>query len=184
MQRIVLKIVLSPQKGEILKIYFQDAKTSFLFESITCIQHLLSVPFVLRLFFRQIHQTNIPAKASAATDPNTAPTMIAIAPIKRDKLQMIFSSDLIIKDLPPYSCYGIQSERTQFLFFPQILHFTVHYRFGTEQAALRMYSLRKRQRIQILLIQGKNKYGTFMLNIIRSLQAFKLHILIGYSQQK
>ena len=54
-------------------------------------QHLLSVPPLLCLFFLQVHQTNIPATASAATDPNTAPTRTPIVPRKRDKLQIIFS---------------------------------------------------------------------------------------------
>ena len=53
-------------------------------------QHLPSVPFVLRLFFLQVHQTNIPAKASAATDPITAPTIIPMVPTKRDKLEINF----------------------------------------------------------------------------------------------
>ena len=56
----------------------------------TCIQHLPSVPFVLRLFFLQVHQTNIPATASAATDPNTAPTIIPMLPTKRDNLEINF----------------------------------------------------------------------------------------------
>ena len=41
-----------------------------------CLQHLPSVPFVLRLFFLQVHKTNIPATARAAIDPNTAPIII------------------------------------------------------------------------------------------------------------
>ena len=73
------------------------------------------MPFVLRLFFLQVHQTNIPATASAATDPNTAPTMIIMVPTMHDKLQIIFFNDLMIKNLPLHSCYGqetfeIQSE--------------------------------------------------------------------------
>ena len=67
-------------------------------------QHLPSVLFVLRLFFLQVHQTNIPATASAATDPNTAPTIIPMAITKCDKLQIIFSNDRIIADLPLYYC--------------------------------------------------------------------------------
>ena len=54
-------------------------------------QHLPSVPLVLRLYFLQVHQTNIPATASAATDPNTAPTTIPMVITKLDKLQVIFS---------------------------------------------------------------------------------------------
>ena len=53
-------------------------------------QHLPSVPFVLRLFFLQVHQTNIPATVSAATDPNIAPTIIPMLPTKRDKLEINF----------------------------------------------------------------------------------------------
>ena len=53
-------------------------------------QHLPSVPFVLRLFFLQVHQTNIPATASAATDPNKAPTIIPMVPTKRNKLDINF----------------------------------------------------------------------------------------------
>ena len=53
-----------------------------------------------------VHHTNIPATASAATDPNTAPTIIPMEPTMGDKLQMIFSNDFIIKNLPLYSCYG------------------------------------------------------------------------------
>ena len=53
-------------------------------------QHLPSVPFVLRLFFLQVHQTNIPATASAATDPNTAPRTIPRVRTIGDKLQLIF----------------------------------------------------------------------------------------------
>ena len=48
------------------------------------------VPFMLRFFFLQVHQTNIPAIASAATDPNTAPKMVAMVPTMHDKLQIIF----------------------------------------------------------------------------------------------
>ena len=53
-------------------------------------QHLLSLPFVLHLFFLQVHQTNIPATASAATDPNTAPTTIPMVPAMHDKIQITF----------------------------------------------------------------------------------------------
>ena len=53
-------------------------------------QHLPSVPFVLRLFFLHVHQTNIPATASVATDPNTAPTIIHTVPTKRDKFEITF----------------------------------------------------------------------------------------------
>ena len=56
----------------------------------TCMQHLPSVPFVLRLFFLHVHQTNIPATASAATDPNAALTIIHTVLTKRDKLEIIF----------------------------------------------------------------------------------------------
>ena len=58
-------------------------------------QHLPSVPFVLRLFFPRVHQTNIPAKASAATDPNTAPTIIHTVPTNRDKLEIMFVSESV-----------------------------------------------------------------------------------------
>ena len=51
-------------------------------------QHLPSVRFMLCLFFLQVHQTNIPATASAATDPNTAPTIIHTVPEERDKLEI------------------------------------------------------------------------------------------------
>ena len=54
-------------------------------------QHLPSVPLVFRLFFQKVHQTNIPAKASAATDPNTTPTIINTVPTKRNKLEINFS---------------------------------------------------------------------------------------------
>ena len=67
-------------------------------------QHLPSVLSVFPLFFLQVHQTNIPATASAATDPNTAPTIIPMAITKCDKLQIIFSNDLIIADLLLYYC--------------------------------------------------------------------------------
>ena len=53
-------------------------------------QHLPSMPFVLGLFFLQVHQTNIPATASAATDPNTAPTTIPMVPTMSDKRQKLF----------------------------------------------------------------------------------------------
>ena len=53
-------------------------------------QHLPSLPFVLCLFFLQVHQTNIPATASAASDPNTPPTTIPMVPAMHDKLQIIF----------------------------------------------------------------------------------------------
>ena len=43
-------------------------------------QHLPSLLFLLCLFFLQVHQTNTPATASAATDPNTALTTIPMAP--------------------------------------------------------------------------------------------------------
>ena len=55
-----------------------------------CMQHLPSMPFLLGLFFLQVHQTNIPATASAATDPNTAPTTIPMVPKMHDKRQKIF----------------------------------------------------------------------------------------------
>ena len=62
-------------------------------------QHLPSVPLVLRLYFLQVHQTNIPTTASAATDPNTTPTTIPMVPTMRDKLQIFFfPNDLF--------CYG------------------------------------------------------------------------------
>ena len=60
-------------------------------------QHLPSVPLVLRLYFLQVHQTNIPTTASAATDPNTTPTTIPMVPTMRDKLQIFFSLDLKMK---------------------------------------------------------------------------------------
>ena len=69
-------------------------------------QRLPSVPFVLRLFFLQVHQTNIPATTSAATDPNTAPTTTPMVPTMCNKLQIIFPNNLIIKNLPLYSRYG------------------------------------------------------------------------------
>ena len=53
-------------------------------------QHLPSVPLGFRLLFLQVHQTNIPATASAATDPKTAPTTINTVPTKRDKLEINF----------------------------------------------------------------------------------------------
>ena len=53
-------------------------------------QHLPSVLFMLRLFFLQVHQTNTPATANAATDPNTAPTIIHTVPTKRDELEINF----------------------------------------------------------------------------------------------
>ena len=53
-------------------------------------QHLPSVPSAVRLFFLQVHQTNIPATASAVTDPNTVPTIIHTVPKKRDKLEINF----------------------------------------------------------------------------------------------
>ena len=43
-------------------------------------QHLPSVPLVLRLYFLQVHRTNIPTTASAVTDPNTASTTIPMVP--------------------------------------------------------------------------------------------------------
>ena len=87
-----------------MKDIFLGCQNECSFESITYMQHLPSVLFVLRLFFLQVHQTNIPATASAATDPNTAPTIIPMAITKCDKLQIIFSNDLIIADLPLYYC--------------------------------------------------------------------------------
>ena len=54
-------------------------------------QHLPLVPFLLHLIFLQVHQTNIPATASATTDPNTAPRTIPMVPTMRDKLQTYFS---------------------------------------------------------------------------------------------
>ena len=53
-------------------------------------QHLPSVPSVLRFFFLHVHQTNIPATARAATDPNAAPIIIHTVPTKRDKLEINF----------------------------------------------------------------------------------------------
>ena len=54
------------------------------------VTYLPSVPFLLHLFFLQVHQTNIPATASAATDPNAAPTTIPMVHKIRDKLQNYF----------------------------------------------------------------------------------------------
>ena len=80
-----LKIVLSSRRKQ--KIY-KDIVLGFQnycsFESMTCMQHLPSVPLVLHLYFLQVHQTNIPAIASAATDPNTAPTTIPMVITKLD----------------------------------------------------------------------------------------------------
>ena len=82
-------------------------------------QHLPSLPFVLRLFFLQVHQTNIPATTSAATDPNTAPTVILTVSTKREKLDMnfckwerIFSSQTICSN---FSCIEFRfSQRNPF----------------------------------------------------------------------
>ena len=77
------------------------------------------MPFVLRLFFQQVHQTNIPATASAATDPNTAPTIMPMVPTKRDKLEANickwkrFSSQTIWSN---FSCIEFHfSQRNSFL---------------------------------------------------------------------
>ena len=80
-----------------------------MFESITRMQHLPSLLFLLCLFFLQVHQTNTPATASAATDPNTAPTTIPMVPTMCDKLQIIFL----------WSGNIWNSVRTQFIFFLQ-----------------------------------------------------------------
>ena len=84
-------------------------------------QHLPSVPLVLRLYFLQVHQTNIPATASAATDPNTAPTTILMVITKLDKLHVISL----------YSCYGqetfgIQSEFNLFSSHNFLFHNSLH----------------------------------------------------------
>ena len=73
-----------------------------MFESITRMQHLPSLLFLLCLFFLQVHQTNTPATASAATDPNTAPTTIPMAPTI-----FLWSGNIW------------NSVRTQFIFFLQ-----------------------------------------------------------------
>ena len=72
-------------------------------------QHLPSVPFLLPLFFLQVQQTNIPAIASAAADPNTAPTTIPTVS------KCVINFKQFKKNLPLYSCYAqetfvIQSE--------------------------------------------------------------------------
>ena len=73
-----------------------------MFESITRMQHLPSLLFLLCLLLLQVHQTNIPATASAATDPNTAPTTIPMAPTI-----FLWSGNIW------------NSVRTQFIFFLQ-----------------------------------------------------------------
>ena len=108
-------------------------------------QHLPSLPFVLRLFFLQVHQTNIPATARAATDPNTAPTTIPMIPTMRDKLQIIFSNDLIMKNLPLYFCYGQETFGIQFIFFPQfcVSQFITYIELHRLQCVI-IYLLRKK----------------------------------------
>ena len=86
-------------------------------------QHLPSVPFLLHLFFLQVHQTNIPAMASAANDPNTAPTTIPMARTMCDKLHIIFFQRSYHKEsasvLLLWSGNIWNSVRTQFIFFLQ-----------------------------------------------------------------
>ena len=72
-------------------------------------QQLPSLLFLLCLFFLQVHQNNIPATASATTDPNTAPTTVPMAPTMCDKLHIIFF----------WSGNIWNSVRTQFIFFLQ-----------------------------------------------------------------
>ena len=86
-------------------------------------QHLPSVSLMLRLYFRQVHHTNIPTTASAATDPNTAPTTIPMARTMRDKLQIIFSQGSYRKEsasvLLLWSGNVWSSARIRFFFFSQ-----------------------------------------------------------------
>ena len=64
-----------------------------------------------------------------------------------DKLQIIFSNDPMIKNLPLYSCYGqetfeIQSELN--LSSSTSFCFTIHYMYRTWQAAMHNYFLVKK----------------------------------------
>ena len=108
MQQIVNgRLYLVLEERIVLKIYLcLGCQNQCSFESKTCMLHLPSVPFVLGPFFLQVHQTNIPATASAATDPNTAPTGIPTVSQCVINFKQYFIHDLIIKNLPLYSCYG------------------------------------------------------------------------------
>ena len=103
---------------------------------------------MLRLFFLQVHQTNIPATASAATDPNTAPKMIAMVPTMHDKLQIIFFQWSYDKEsasvLLLWSGNILNSVRTQFIFFPQIfvIQFITYIELNRQQCII-ILSLRK-----------------------------------------
>ena len=106
-----------------------------------------TLPFVLRLFFLQVHQTNIPATASAPTDPNTAPRTIPMVPAMHDKLQIIFFQWSYHKEsasvLLLWSGNIWNSVRTQFIFFPHMCdsQFITH----IEQAAMCNYLLIKKK---------------------------------------
>ena len=132
-----------------MKDIFLGCQNQCSFESITCIQHLPSVLFVLRLFFLQVHQTNIPATASAATDPNTAPTTIPMVPTMHDKLQIIFSQWSYHKEsafvLLLRSGNIWNSVRTKNLFFPQfcVLQFITYKELNRLQCVI-IYLIRKR----------------------------------------
>ena len=124
MQQIVnwrLFLILEKRKNR--KDIFLGCQDWCSFESITCMWHLPSVPFLLCLFFLQVHQTNIPATASAATYPNTASTTIPMVPTMHDKLQIIFFQWSYYKEsasaLLLWSGNIWNSVRTQFIFFPQ-----------------------------------------------------------------
>ena len=98
-------------------------KLLFIWEHNMHVTLIPSVPFVLRLFFLQVHQTNIPATASTATDPNTAPTTIPMVHTMPDKLQKYFFQWSYHKEsasvLLLWSGNIWNSVRTQFIFFPQ-----------------------------------------------------------------
>lgn len=82
-----LKLVLDLQKQGKMRILLGSQNLRSLKDTI-CMQHLPLVHSLFCLLFLQPHHTSIPAAASAATDPNTAPTMIQMVTTKREKLEM------------------------------------------------------------------------------------------------
>ena len=120
-----------------------------------------SVPFLLHLFFLQVHQTNIPVTASAATDPLTLHQQHYLWYLQCViSFRNIFSNDLRMKSLPLYSSYGqetfgIQSELNLFSSHNLVFHNSLHnYIELNRLQCIIMYFFRKRWGIQILFMQG------------------------------
>ena len=182
MQRIVnWRLYLLLKERKYIKDIFLGCQNPCSFESTRCVQHLPSMPFVLGLFFLQVHQTNIPATASAATDPNTAPTTIPMVPKMHHKRQKIFCPWSYHKE----SAFVLllwwgniwNSVRTQFLFLPQfcVSQFITYVETKRLQCVIK-YSFRKRWGYRFFSCKVKKNY-----RIINIEYFSPLHKLLNYN---